>query len=148
MKNRGLSKRSQMELSFGMIFSIILIIVFIFFAFYGIKKFLGMQELTQIKAFVNDFQNDVERMQKSFDGTQEKSYVVPKKIERICFVNKTQDLRLLGVRYSDVVNIKGVNIEKMLVNQEEYCIDNTDGKIKLILEIKYGENLVTIKKSG
>ena len=43
------SKRSQIAMSFGMIFSIILIVFFIVFAFYGINKFLKLQKEVQIK---------------------------------------------------------------------------------------------------
>ncbi len=138
-------KRSQMEMSFGMIFSIILIIFFLIFAFYGIKKFLDLQKEVQIKSFINDLQNDIDRMQKSFDGSQERSYVVPKKVEKVCFVDENENFKLIGEKYSDNRKLEGINIEKILGNKEEYCIQNTEGKIKLKLEINYGESLVTIK---
>jgi len=40
-------KRGQLKLSFGMIFSIILIIVFLGFAFFGIQKFMDYQKSIQ-----------------------------------------------------------------------------------------------------
>lgn len=142
---RGLKNNGQMAMSFGMIFSIILIIIFLVFAFYGIKKFLDLQKEVQVKSFINDLQDDIDKMQKSFEGSQERNYIVPTKIEKICFVNEDKNLQLLGEKYSDAKKINGINLEKMLGNKKEYCIQNTDGKIKIQLEINYGENLVTIK---
>ena len=144
---RGLknSKNGQMAMSFGMIFSIILMVVFIVFAFYGIKKFLDMQKEVQIKSFINDLQNDIDRMQKSYDGSEEMPYIVPTKIEKVCFVDKSDNFRLLGEKYSDARKLEGIDIKKTLGNKEEYCIQNIDGKIKIKLEINYGETLVTIK---
>ena len=145
MKRGCMKKQGQIAMSFGMIFSIILIVFFIVFAFYGINKFLDLQKEVQIKSFINDLQNDVERMQKSFEGSQERNYTVPNKIEKVCFVNENKNFRLLGEKYPDVRELKGINIEKMLGNGEEYCIQNIDGKIRLKLEINHGETLVTIK---
>ena len=114
IKRGNKSKRSQIAMSFGMIFSIILIVFFIVFAFYGINKFLDLQKDVQIKSFINDLQNDVERMQKSYEGSQPKDYVIPTKIEEVCFVDESQNLRLIGEKYSDAKKINGINIEKTL----------------------------------
>ena len=146
MKRGCMKKQGQIAMSFGMIFSIILIVFFIVFAFYGINKFLNLQKEVQIKSFINDLQNDVERMKKSYEGSQPKAYVVPTKIEKVCFIDEDKNLRLLGEKYSDSKKINGINIEKILGNEKEYCIQNIDGKIKLKLEINYGETLVTIKR--
>jgi hypothetical protein len=145
MKRGCENKRGQINLSFGMIFSIILIIVFIAFAFYGIKKFLDFQKDVQISSFVKEFQDDVERMQQSFEGNQEKTYLLPTKIKEVCFVGGQNNLRLNAKRLTDSRRIEGIDIEKTLGNRQEYCIQNTEGKVTLNLEINYGENLVTIR---
>ena len=49
-----------MELSFGMLFSIILIIIFIAFAIYGVSKFLSLQKGIQTKTFANDLNFDID----------------------------------------------------------------------------------------
>ena len=49
---KPIKKRGQMQMSFGMIFSIILIIVFISFAFYVIKKVLDAQRKAEIGLFI------------------------------------------------------------------------------------------------
>ncbi len=55
-----------MKLSFGMIFSIILIIVFLSFAFYAIKIFLNMQTTMQVGKFVEELRNDVDKNVEKF----------------------------------------------------------------------------------
>ena len=75
------STKAQMKISFGMIFSIILIIVFIAFAFYAIKKFLDIQETAQIETFVNKLQGNIDKMWRSSQGSEEIQYKgIPKKI--------------------------------------------------------------------
>jgi uncharacterized protein (UPF0333 family) len=50
------NKKAQLKISFGMIFSIILVISFLAFGFFAIQKFLGIQENIIMKKFVDDFQ--------------------------------------------------------------------------------------------
>ena len=76
-----------MKLSFGMIFSIILIVIFIAFAIYGVKRFLGMQDTVQVEKFKADLQNDIDKIWKANQGSQEREYFVPKKIYEVCFVD-------------------------------------------------------------
>ena len=133
-------------MSFGMIFSIILIVIFIASAFYGMNKIIDLQKKVQISSFLNDFQNDVERMQNTFDGEKPVSYVLPEKIEEICFVDRNENLRINGNKYSDAKNIEGINIEKTLDNKEELCIPNEDGRVNFNLEIVYGETTVTVRE--
>ena len=62
-----------MNISFGMIFSILLIVFFIAFAFYGIKKFLGFQDTIKIEKFLDDLQSDVDRVWRGSQASQEKN---------------------------------------------------------------------------
>jgi uncharacterized protein (UPF0333 family) len=87
MKKVIRNSRAQMQISFGMIFSILLIIVFVVFAFFGIKKFLEVQDKIVVKNFINNLNNDLEKMWKSSRGSQEAIYVFPNKIEEVCFIN-------------------------------------------------------------
>ena len=82
-----MTKRGQLNLSFGMIFSIILIIIFIIFAFYAIQKFLSWQNSAQIGKFKNDLQSDIDRIWQSSKGSQEKEYFLPTKIKYVCFAD-------------------------------------------------------------
>ena len=80
-----------MKLSFGMIFSIILIVIFIGFAFFAIQKFLGIQNSVQVGKFSNDFQLDVDKIWKGSQGSEEKEYFLPKKITFVCFTDYSSD---------------------------------------------------------
>jgi len=65
-------KKAQLKLSFGMIFSIILIVIFIASAFYAVQKFIGVQNIIQVEKFANDFQNDIDKIWRGSQGNQEK----------------------------------------------------------------------------
>lgn len=147
---RSINKRGQMKLSFGMIFSIFLIIVFIAFAFYAIKKFVGLQQDIQIKSFVNDLQNDVDSMWTSVgDSSSEESYSLPNKIESICFRNnELSNLMFISSKPIPSENIKHLDIDIITSEKNPYCITNEDGKVKLIISKDYGEDLVIITKQS
>lgn len=134
-------------MSFGMIFSIILIIVFLAFGFYAITKFLEFQEDVKIEKFLNDFQEDVNSMWKSLQGSQTKTYSLPTKINAVCF--KDDEFRNLEFNSKQVINgdyIEHLDIENMTKKEDPFCINNTKGKISLTIVKDYGETLVTIKR--
>ena len=136
-------KKAQMKMSFGMIFSIILIIVFISFAFYGIKKFINLQEEVAIQKFPEDLQNDVDKLWNSNQGSQEISYSLPKKVSEVCFEEDPLENLVMRDREEDVVGRK--NIEHLYL-ENKICFENADGKVSIFLEKNYGESLVRISK--
>jgi len=144
--------KGQMELSFGMIFSIILIIVFIAFAFYTIYKFLGIQDSAKIGLFKNDLQSDVDKMWRSSQGSQEVEYSLPLKVKEICFVNEDENLILNSgseefIKIIERYNITHINVVEMTDENSELCIENIKGQVKMIIKKNYGENFVLIEKS-
>ena len=142
MKN---TKKGQIKLSFGMIFSIILIIVFLAFAFYAIKTFLGIQDKAQIKKFLNDLKSDVDRVWKSTESSGEKEYILPSKIDAVCFRdNDYENLYFQADKYFEGGKIEHIDILEMTYTEDPYCIENIDGKIKLTLVKEISEALVTI----
>lgn len=139
MKNRG-----QMQLSFGMIFSIFLIIIFFAFAFYAIKNFVNIGKDAQISKFANDLQTDVDRVWRSSKSSQEETYSLPDKITSVCFRNNEfENLIFSSEEFIAPKNIEHLDIGTMTASGN-YCIDNLDGKVKLILKKDFGETLVTI----
>jgi hypothetical protein len=165
-------KRGQMKLSFGMIFSIILIIIFIAFAFIAIKKFLDLGEMAQIAKFTDNLQNDIDRAWKGTQSSQEKEYFLSSKISYLCFVNYSnypagdrgrfrvffselkplhqefENLFFYPIGSSEGLNskeMKHVDLVKTTGRDNPYCIENKDGKIKITIEKQYGEALVTLK---
>ena len=121
-----MKKRGQMKLSFGMIFSIILIILFIVFAIYAVQKFLSFQKELKYKTFVDEFQEDINKMWKSSQGSKEVSYTLPLEIRSICFIQSIRE----NLIYKGKKNRKGemfeyIDIEKTLEleNTDALCIN-------------------------
>ena len=159
-----------MKLSFGMIFSIILILAFLAFTVYAIRKFLGIQTSVQIGKFGDDLQTDVDKMWRGSQGSEVQKYHLPKKIEKVCFVNfdnqaKGPDGGLysqLNMGYSGYENmifypvgsgegldgkqILHIDVEKITAADNPFCVDNTDGEVKMTIKMSPGDALVTITK--
>ncbi len=147
------NKSGQLKLSFGMIFSIILIILFIVLAFFGIKKFLDTRNLISIETFKKDLQDDIDQMWRSSRGSDDKIYTLPKKIEGICFEDDDYwNLNFIPDNFQGT-KLEHIDISKTL-NREinpyakngKLCFENVNGKITLYLEKDYGESLITIMK--
>ena len=160
-----------MKLSFGMIFSIILIIIFISFAFYAIQKFIGIQKSIQVGQFMDNLQDDVDNIWKG-SGSISKSdgYILPKKIEYACFVDYSSDekgtnrefyQKLKQVYFGDEnlifypvgsgdgldsKEIKHIDIARITQDENPFCIENVDGKIRLTIERDYKDELVVIER--
>src|SRR3989344_2711893 len=88
-----LAKRGQLNLSFGMIFSIFTIILFISVAFYAIEKFLTLQSATQAAKFASDLQNDVNNVWKSSQSSDKIEYFLPSKVKLVCFADLSTSSR-------------------------------------------------------
>ena len=163
------SKRAQMQLSFGMIFSLILIIIFLAFAFYAIKIFLGIQRSAETGKFLNDFQNDINRVWRSAGSSEDKEYVMPKKISKVCFVDFSvpaigedemlyKELKLAYYGSENLVfypldstkpgskNIENIDLGRITENENPYCLENANGKIKLNLIKELDESQVTVTR--
>ena len=164
-----MQKRAQMELSFGMIFSIILIIAFITFAFYGIKMFLGVQKSAETGKFLNEFKADVDRVWKSAQSSERAEYFLPSVVSDVCFVNFAspsrgptasfyEDLKKanygsenlvfypLGSFDLDSVEIKNINLDAITEAENPYCVENENGKISLVFVKDLDDALVKIRR--
>ncbi len=140
------NKKAQMNLSFGMIFSIILIVVFIAFAFYGIGKFLEFQETIKIKQFLTDLQYDIDTVWRGSQASQPKEYSLPKKILEVCFRDDTyENLYFKSDKFIEGKLIDHIDTESLSVSGD-LCFENTNNKINLILRKEFGKTLVIIEK--
>lgn len=134
-----MNKRGQLHLSFGVIFSIVLIIIFLAFGFYAITKFIELQRTIEVKKFLEDFQEDVNKMWKGTQGSQELTYSLPKKISSVCFEeDEFQNLEFIS---KDI--FEGDKIENLKI-EEPFCVENIEGKISFTIVKDYGETLVQI----
>lgn len=134
-----------MQLSFGMIFSIILIIVFIAFAFYAIIKFMEIKDTALIGKFEDKLQTDIDKIWKGQQGSQRVEYILPGKIEAVCFINdEYENLIYQSEEFISRTKIEHIDIEKSLGGSEKLCFENMNGKINLIIKMEPGERLVTL----
>jgi len=143
-------KRGAMELSFGMLFSIILIIIFIAFAVYGIGKFLNLQKNIQTKTFVNDLNYDIDKLWRS-QGSQPVTYTDPVNVERVCFsedeFEKDINMEIRGEKSIETYDIVHAKLsDDFSSGKGGDCVSVEKGKIALQLEKEYKETLVTIRK--
>jgi len=165
-------KKAQMQISFGMIFSIILIIFFLAFAFYAIKIFLKSQDNAKAAKLVDDIQGDIDRIWNSGISSEKKEYIMPSYADFICFIDFSPNADVRGENSAfyfeikdrvDYINtnfaffpveingfesakINHVDIEKITSEENPFCVKKEDGKISLTLKKDYGEALVTIKR--
>ena len=165
-----LKNKAQMKLSFGMIFSIFLIIIFIAFAIYAIKFLLNLEKTVGVGQFINNLQEDVDKMHRGSHGSQENKYYLDKDIEYVCFIDYHSPAKgIKSVLYNrlkqvffeeenlffypigssegiDSVKIKNINIEKITEIGNPFCVKNSEGKFNLIIKKEYGESSVEITK--
>jgi len=146
------NKKAQMQISFGMIFSVILIILFIAFAVYGISKFLGVSRLAQVESFKSDFQGDINKIWGGSGSSALVEYSIPNKIKQVCFVNDEYENMYfvpLDSAYKRAL-IKNIDIVKTTAgstsNPKKLCIPTSDGKISMTIKNTYNEKPVTITK--
>ena len=163
------NKRGQTEMSFGMIFSIILVIVFLGFAFYAIKTFLAFQDSAKAGRFFDQIQVDIDRIWKSSQSSEQQEYVVPSGADFVCFIDFSSDakgensifyseLERADYRSENLVfypveftgfeskEISHINIEETTAGENPLCIKTSNGKVTLTLKKDFGEALVTISK--
>ena len=140
--------RGQLDLSFGMIFSIILIIIFLAFGIYAIIQFLNLQQTIQINTFLNNFQNDINTMWKSAQGSQTVSYQLPTKIKSVCFVNDNefQNLEFTSAQIIQGKKIDNIDIAKITKDESPFCVESVKGKISMTIEKNFGKTLVTVTR--
>ena len=158
-----------MKISFGMIFSIILIVIFLAFTFFAIQKFLKIQDSVKIGKFMQDIQSDVDKMWNS-QGSQAEEYILPSKVKYVCFAdfNKPKSgenqnfydkLKQVFYEYenmffypvgsgkgTDAKQVKHLDIGNITENENPYCIENIKGKITMIIKKDYGVPGVVISK--
>ncbi len=162
-----MKKRGQLNMSFGMMFSIILIIIFLAFAFYAIKTFLNLGSSAQTGKFASDIQNDINNIWRSAQSSQQETYNIPTSIKQVCFADfnaaasgpnsylynnlsmyysGTQNMVLYPVSNIglDVQQINNINLSGMTKDENPYCIRANSGNIQVVLQKNISQGLVTV----
>ena len=160
-------KKAQIQISFSMIFSIILIIAFVALAIYAITKFLDIKKCSQIGLFKEDLQDSIDKLHSSDGGSDVFEKSLPSSIKEICFVdisksyNKEEAVRYLALEHNffffplessceglESFEIKNINIEKITERKNPYCVVIEKGKVSLKIEKGIYDSSVCIDCSG
>lgn len=142
------NRRGQLQMSFGMIFSILLIIIFIGFAIYAINQFLSLQNSIKINTFYDTLQNDVNTVWNSAQASQGRSYTLPTYIKQICFTDSgSQDLIIYGDGNRPIGShdITSLNISAMVSGTSNPCFNVVNGKVGFTLKKSFSDTTVTIQ---
>jgi hypothetical protein len=166
MKN----KRGQtiFGVSFGVIFSVILIMFFIVVTFIVIRAFINSGNCTKIGLFVDDFKESIRDAWNSQSSSFEFSRNLPTNIEYVCFANLSTNFNgnenineEIG-RYEGknanlffyprgkacdmpYHNIDYLDIEKITSSKNPYCVAVNKGKFSIQIEKGFNNNLVEVR---
>jgi hypothetical protein len=132
-------KRGQLEISFGTIFSIILIIAFLGAAFYAIQKFLSFQSELQTQKFYDSLRTDVNSVWTSNEASKQTEYVLPSSVKQVCFRNDNND----NVYFMENTPVPGQYVDHLNI-LTPYCVNASNGKVDFIIKKNYGEPLVSV----
>ncbi len=136
-----IGKRADLNISFGMIFSIILIIAFVAVGFYAIRGFLKTKDCAELGQFKQDLQDEINRAWSS----DESSFIFKRTIPaEACIINislnqagankeQYESFRKLGYQGNlffyplskckgSVFNLNHINLEKITSKENPYCI--------------------------
>lgn len=101
---RGKNKKGQQVfgLSFGVIFSIFLIVVFIVIAFIAVGAFLGIWHSSDVGFFYRDLQKVVDDAMRGQSSEVDFPIDLPRKIESVCFANLSARITNKGAEYEAI----------------------------------------------
>jgi len=153
---------------FGVIFSIILIAIFLVVAFMVIKHFLSLQKCSEISIFMKSFQENVDEVWKSSSRTKTMDVILPGVIEEVCFVDFNSTLTRDVSKYADAksryafhspnfffypperacgvsyYSFKHINMTQTISdNGNPFCLKN-DGTEKISISKGFYESLVKL----
>ncbi|MFB6246153.1 MAG: hypothetical protein ABEI74_00995 [Candidatus Pacearchaeota archaeon] len=150
MKKRFDYKKGQMRLSFGRIFSIILAIVFIAFAVYGITQFLSLKDSAQVGKFKDNFRSDLEQVWRSSEASTTHTYTLPSEYVEVCVKNpgdNEKNLELLkeDQEFPDSYKIEcGEGANCLNVPGSKSCANVSEGKVSFRFEKSLGSAKVNV----
>ena len=162
------SRKAQFQISFGIIFSIILIIAFIAVSFYVIKIFLGFRTCGEIGRFYQELQSSIENAKRSPETSQVFSAAMPSSVEYACIADLSKSAR--GQKsglYEEIslvnknlalypktkcsglggIDLIGIDIANITLNENPFCVKTEKGKISLKIEKALYERLVKVSRA-
>src|SRR3989338_188253 len=146
-----MKRRGQLQLSFGMIFSIIIIIVTVAVVFYVIKEFLVTSKCTELRAFHDNFQNEIDTVWRSAAAQMTYAYKLPSSVKSVCFgdpkswnteihrlesetfasyQDTTQNFFIYPVQCGRAVSVREISHVSM---PKGFCVPIVKGEVKLTI---------------
>lgn len=169
------SKRSQQlfGMPFAVIFSIILIVIFLFVAFFAITIVLGWMKCINSGNFIEDLQDEIDRIwaTDSFTPIDEAfSRTLPDGIEYVCIADLSKEPTGSAKEKEIYVQLKrNANYESNLFffppknvcaevssakighistpDTNPYCFEAVDGKVNVKIERGYRDSLIKISRA-
>ena len=149
---KGLDKRAQetMGMPFGLIFTIMLIVLFIVIAFIVIKHFVSIGDCAKVGLFYNNFQTKVnEALESQSFSNVTFAVSLPSGVKKVCFGNLTAEITnpadfdaIHFYQFQDANMflsppeqacdmpyklIKYINITRITSSSNPYCVDVSKG---------------------
>jgi uncharacterized protein (UPF0333 family) len=144
-------KRGSIELSFQLIFSLILVAVFIYASFVGIKYFLDISEHAQINTFIAELQSKVEAAGTATEISQTYEISLPSGIKYVCF-SQLNNLTKSALTNSNITACK--DFERYLINYKDmnmfFCPAEAAWKVSAPMYMNIncnGKNCLTFPKN-
>ncbi len=159
-----IKKRGDISLSFGFIFSVILIAIIAATAFYAIRYFINLSKCTQISLFHKEFQDEVDAVWNSEIASDNFAGNLPGAIKSVCF--KDGNFQGSGREYEELKDYFSAGGNMFLYPPENscqqasrkaqhvdlsglnwHCFQVKDGKVAIKLEKNSDDALVRVKRS-
>ena len=162
-----MKKKAQQSIgmSFGMIFAIFLIVIFVLVAFFAIKAFLDIGESSQVGLFYEDLQDAIDDAWQSQSTEKTFEIDLPSGITHICFANLSDSIRGDSDFYDDIKDfylynanvflippgeaeglkynsLEHINLAKITYYENPYCVPVAQG---LKIEKGFYDRLVVIE---
>lgn len=159
-----MKKRGDIQISFGMIFSVILIIAFIAAGFYGISKFLCYKKSAEAGILKDDLEREIQRARNGEETSMNFARSVSD-IEAVCFYDSSKKaegkdknleeqlirrknemnmffLPLKNCLFPEGIKLEHINIQNMTSERNPYCIYTKNNKISMRIEGYYGNDVL------
>lgn len=118
LRNLYFSRRGQQAsfgMSFSMLFSIFLIVVFIGAAFTVVQVFLGFGESVNLGKFYTNLQDEVNSAWRSSETARTWNLDLPDGVTSICFSNLSAPITNRGVQYDYIQNNMFLDVNTFLI---------------------------------
>lgn len=160
--------QQSIGMSFGIIFSIILIIFFLLIAFIAIRAFLGTKDCTQVGIFLGDFEKEIANTWNSQGVSTDFKRTLPTSIEYVCFTDFNKNPKgEFNYVYDGIIYYKGsganlffypkdsacktpyktikyLDMESITELENPYCIPVESGIIRINIEKGFNDRLVKV----